>query len=58
MEHEDQKCLQCGDPLGHEPVSFLDNHNRERGACHLRCVDAYHAQRKEERPAILSGRRA
>lgn len=42
----DQKCLQCGSPLGHDPVSFFDNYNPAAGACHLRCVDAYHAQRK------------
>jgi hypothetical protein len=49
MSSDDQECLQCGEPLGHEPVSFLENYNPARGGCHLRCVDAYHAQRKEER---------
>ena len=45
VKANDKECLQCGEPLGHEPVNFLDNHNPAAGACHLRCGDAYHAQR-------------
>lgn len=38
----DQKCLQCGSPFGHEPVSFISNLDPALGGCHLRCVNAYH----------------
>jgi hypothetical protein len=44
---DDSKCLQCRAPFGHDPVSFVDNRHPASGGCHLRCVDAYHAQRKE-----------
>ena len=48
-DNDDLKCLHCEMPLGHEPVTFIDNCNPHLGGCHLRCVDAYHARKEADR---------